>query len=245
MDDQNKNLILATALSFLVILVWFVLFPPVEPDAVLDATPPPSSTALTGDAIVPAPATEGGATTSSPSNATAAETADAPRVDIDTDRISGSISLAGGRIDDLRLKDYRETIDADSDIVTMLAPVGSPDAYYALHGWAPGTGLDADAVPTPNTIWQLVGGDVLGTDSPITLEWDNGAGQVFRRTISVDDDYMFNITQSVTNTSDAAVRAAPYGMITRHGIPADTRNFFILHEGAVAMANGELSLIHI
>ena len=241
MDDQNKNLILATALSFLVILVWFVLFPPVEPDAVLDATPPPSSTALTGDAIVPAPATEGGATTSSPSNATAAETADAPRVDIDTDRISGSISLAGGRIDDLRLKDYRETIDADSDIVTMLAPVGSPDAYYALHGWAPGTGLDADAVPTPNTVWQLVDGNVLGTDSPITLAWDNGTGQVFRRTISVDDDYMFNITQSVTNTSDAAVRAAPYGMITRHGIPADTRNFFILHEGAVAMANGELA----
>ena len=241
MDDQNKNLILATALSFLVILVWIVVYPPVEPDAVLDATPPPSSTALTDDAIVPAPATEGGVTTSSPSNATAAETADAPRVDIDTDRISGSISLAGGRIDDLRLKDYRETIDADSDIVTMLAPVGSPDAYYALHGWAPGTGLDADAVPTPNTIWQLVDGDVLGTDSPITLAWDNGAGQVFRRTISVDDDYMFNITQSVTNTSDAAVRAAPYGMITRHGIPADTRNFFILHEGAVAMANGELA----
>ena len=30
MDDQNKNLILATALSFLVILVWFVLFPPPE-----------------------------------------------------------------------------------------------------------------------------------------------------------------------------------------------------------------------
>ena len=31
MDDQNKNLILATALSFLVILVWFVVFPPPEP----------------------------------------------------------------------------------------------------------------------------------------------------------------------------------------------------------------------
>jgi YidC/Oxa1 family membrane protein insertase len=28
MDDQNRNLILATALSMVVILVWFVLFPP-------------------------------------------------------------------------------------------------------------------------------------------------------------------------------------------------------------------------
>jgi YidC/Oxa1 family membrane protein insertase len=30
MDDQNRNLILATALSMVVILVWFVLFPPPE-----------------------------------------------------------------------------------------------------------------------------------------------------------------------------------------------------------------------
>ncbi|MEP5633559.1 MAG: membrane protein insertase YidC [Tateyamaria sp.] len=241
MDDQNKNLILATALSFIVILVWFVLFPPVEPDTALDVTPPPASSTQSGDAIVPAPASDGTTITAAPSDDATAETADAPRIDIDTDRISGSISLAGGRIDDLRLKDYRDTIEPGSDIVTMLAPVGSPDAYYALHGWAPGSGLGADAVPTPNTLWQLVEGETLSTNSPITLEWDNGAGQVFRRTIGVDDNYMFNITQSVTNTSDAPVRAAPYGMITRHGIPADTRNFFILHEGAVAMANGELA----
>ena len=239
MDDQNKNLILATALSFLVILVWFVLFPPSEPDVPLDA--PVASSTETGEAIVPAaPVTGQAAPTLQPAGV-ADPTADAPRIQIDTPRISGSISLAGGRLDDLRLKDYRESLEPDADIVTMLSPVGTPGAYYALHGWAPGTGLDPSAVPDPNTVWQQVAGEVLTPTSPISIEWDNGVGQVFRRDISVDEDYLFTVTQSVTNTSDSPVRAAPYGMITRHGIPADTRNFFILHEGAVAMANGELA----
>ena len=241
MDDQNKNLILATALSFLVILVWFVLFPPPEPDTPIEGTAPVATTAETADPLVPTPAADAGAAPAAQTETQAGSTVDAPRVDINTDRINGSISLAGGRIDDLRLKDYRETIEPDSDIVTMLSPVGTDDAYYAMHGWAAGNGLDADTVPGPNTIWSLVEGDTLTNTAPITLEWNNGVGQIFRRVISVDDDYMFTVTQSVTNTADAAVRAAPYGMITRHGVPSDVRNFFILHEGAVAMANGELA----
>ncbi|MEO9573362.1 MAG: membrane protein insertase YidC [Tateyamaria sp.] len=243
MDDQNKNLILATALSFLVILVWFVLFPPPEPDIPLDATAPAASTADNGDNAVPAAPPVSGEATTAPATQTAAadSTADAPRVAIDTARLSGSISLAGGRLDDLRLKDYRETLEPDADIVTMLSPVGTAGAYYALHGWAPGSGLEANAVPDPNTLWTVVEGDILTPSTPVALEWDNGIGQVFRRDISVDEDYMFSVTQSVTNSADTAVRAAPYGMITRHGIPTDIRNFFILHEGAVAMANGELS----
>ncbi|WP_147114026.1 membrane protein insertase YidC [Tateyamaria sp. syn59] len=238
MDDQNKNLILATALSFLVILVWFVVFPPPEPDVPLDAPAP--TTAQTEDAgAVPAAPPAPGAV--QPSSDAATETADAPRIQIETDRVLGSISLLGGRIDDLQLKDYRISQEPGADIVTMLAPVGSTDAYYAVYGWAPGGGLDADAVPGPNTEWTLSAGDTLGVGSPVTLSWDNGAGLLFEREISIDENYMFGITQSVTNNGNAAVRAAPYGMLTRHGEPSDLRNFFILHEGAVAMADGELA----
>ena len=32
MDDQNKNLLLATALSFLVLIGWMLLFPPEAPN---------------------------------------------------------------------------------------------------------------------------------------------------------------------------------------------------------------------
>ncbi len=51
---------------------------------------------------------------------------------------------------------------------------------------------------------------------------------------------MFKIEQKVENTSENSVSLAPYGLIARHGIPSDAQNFFILHEGLVAMNNGEL-----
>ncbi|MEP5727742.1 MAG: membrane protein insertase YidC [Sulfitobacter sp.] len=242
MDEQNKNLILATGLSFVVILIWFVLFPPPEPDTPLDGTEQ-TSTGVTANSAVPAAPVDGAAPAAiadAPQTRTDA-LAEAPRVQIETPRLTGSISLLGGRIDDLQLKDYRTSTDEDAPIVTMLSPQGSIDAYYALQGWAAGAGIDPAAVPGPETEWTLAAGDTLGVDSPITLTWDNGAGQVFGRTISVDQDYMFSLTQTLTNNGDAPVTLAPYGMIVQHTEPDDLENFFILHEGAVAIADGELS----
>ncbi len=243
MDDQNKNLILATALSFLVILVWFILFPPPEPETALDTLPPAqtSQAETDGTASVPATTSESQAApeTETPEDALA----DAPRIPVNTDRVTGSISLLGGRIDDLSLNDYRVTQDPEAEIVKMLSPVGTTDAYYALYGWAPGSGLDPAAVPGPNTLWQVAQGDALTVESPVTLTWDNGAGLTFTRTIEIDADYLFTITQSVANTGDGPVSVAPYGVLARHGEPSDLRNFFILHEGVVAMADGELSEI--
>ena len=240
MDDQNKNLILATALSFVVIMLWFFLFPPPEPELPLDDG---TQTTQNTDATVPAAPATGAAT--APATDTTAQAsdplADAPRVEIETPRLTGSISLVGGRIDDLQLKDYRTTRDDNAPIVTMLSPQGTNDAYYALQGWAAGAGLDPDAVPGPNTAWTLSSGTALGIDAPITLSWDNGVGQVFTRTITVDEDYMFGLTQSVTNNGEAPVTLSPYGMIVQHTEPDDLENFFILHEGAVAVANEELA----
>jgi YidC/Oxa1 family membrane protein insertase len=240
MDDQNKNLILATALSFLVILIWFVVFPPPEP------TPAPEATTeeLTapGDSLATVPTTAEAPAGSSLQVETRQETlAEAPRVDIDTPRLTGSISLLGGRIDDLSLKEYRETIDPQSPIVTLLSPVGTDSAYYALYGWAPGAGLTLDDVPGANTLWTLESGQTLGLDAPIVLAWTNDNGMTFRRSIEIDADYMFTVTQSVQNGSDSTASLAPYGVLARHGEPQDLKNFFILHEGVVAMADGTLT----
>jgi len=139
MDDQNKNLILATALSFAVILVWFLLFPPPEKPVDPNAGAVASQTTETAPVALPAAGGQAAA-----SGATAAAESTAARVAIESDRITGSISLQGGRIDQLSLKDYRETLDAGSDIVTLLSPIGSENVYYAVYGWAPGTGLNAD-----------------------------------------------------------------------------------------------------
>lgn len=94
-------------------------------------------------------------------------------------------------------------------------------------------------MPGADTPWQLEQGDVLTPETPVTLVWDNGSGLIFRREISVDDQYMFAVSQSVENTTDAAMRLAPYGIVARHGEP-DTTKFFVLHEGVVRMTDGEL-----
>ena len=242
MDDQNKNLILATALSFLVILVWFILFPPPEPTPIPEASLSEQDAGADG-LLAPPPAVTGAPGTPPTGGTQAAAedaAADAPRIAVETDRLTGSISLLGGRIDDLSLKDYRVENDPESEIVTMLSPVGSANAYYALYGWAAGTGLTAEDVPGANTLWQVERGDRLGVDSPVMLRWDNGKGLVFRREISVDADYMFTIAQSVENTGGDSVSLAPYGVIARHGEPQGLKNFFILHEGVVRMSDGEL-----
>ncbi|AXI45181.1 membrane protein insertase YidC [Sulfitobacter sp. SK012] len=246
MDDQNKNLIIATGLSFIVILVWFVLFPPPEGPAPLAPSETAQSTAE-GDSLT-TPAAPVNSSVSTEATATIellAEAVDtAPRVQISTDRLSGSISLLGGRIDDLSLNDYRTSRDEDAEVVKLLIPVGGEDAYYALHGWAASTGLDPAAVPGPNTEWSAPDSDVVSVGNPVTMTWDNGAGLLFSKEIAVDEDFMFTITQSVTNTSDSPASMAPYGILARHGEPTDLKNFFILHEGVVAMGDGEYSEIN-
>ena len=240
MDDQNKNLILATALSFLVILVWFVLFPPEEPVSDPNA---PAVTAQNDTQVAPAPPADNSATGTAAQPATETTEA-AARIAIKSDRLTGSISLLGGRIDDLSLNGYRETLKDGSDTVTLLRPVEEAEAYYALFGWAPGGALGYDAVPGANTLWTLDGADELTPDQPINLVWDNGAGLTFRRNISVDQDYLFTITQSVQNTGATDARVAPYGIVARHGEPSDQKGFFIIHEGVVRMSDGELEEIN-
>ena len=240
MDDQNKNLILATALSFLVILVWYVVFPPPEP-----ATEPAAiTTEESGTNLVPPQVAGNGVSDSAPtSGAVAAGVAAAPdaaRLDIRTDRLEGSISLKGGRIDDLSLSDYRVGTDPNSDIVRLLSPVGSANPYYALYGWTPAGALGFEDVPDANTVWTAPEGAILTPASPVTLTWDNGKGLIFTREIAVDDDYMFTVTQSVRNTTGAEVRLAPYGIVARHGVPSDLTNFYILHEGMIGMIDGTL-----
>ena len=95
-------------------------------------------------------------------------------------------------------------------------------------------------MPGPTTPWTVESGTTLSETTPVTLAWDNGNGLIFRRTISVDANYMFTMVQSVENRTGAEVRLAPYGIIARHGTPTDLKNFYILHEGAIAVADGEL-----
>ena len=235
MDDQNKNLILASVLSFIVIITWFILFPPPEPvpSDIESAQQQSEESNLAPNAdTAKAPLIETGETEIA---------VEAERIQIENELLTGAISTQGGRIDQLSLKNYRNTISEDSDIVTLLSPVGKPEAYYAAFGWAPAVGIKPDQVPDPNTIWTVVGNNILTPSSPISLVWDNGNGVKFMRKISIDEKYMFTVEQGIENNSGSEISLRPYGLLRRHGEPKDMKNFFILHEGIIRMSDGELS----
>ena len=241
MDDQNKNLILAVVLSGIVMLGWTMWFQPPPPPVDL-SLPEGSVQASDGAGIGAPPAATSPDNTTAPSISTssyAQSLAAAGRITIDTAELGGSISLLGGRIDDLVLKSYRETLEPDSPLVTLLAPYGEDHPYYAVYGWGRAGDLSADAVPGPNTLWSQESGDTLTVETPVTLKWDNGSGLTFRRTIEVDKNFMFSVTQSVENTSGITRRLFPYTIVARYGEP-DVIGFFILHEGIVRMSDGAL-----
>ena len=236
MDDQNRNLILASVLSFLVIVAWFFFFPPPEP---VQTSAVESTDASTNQQTSALPGVEKSASSATGQTVSTAE--DAPRISIETQKLMGTISLKGGRIDDLSLLGYKVDLSEGAENVTLLKPVGEEGAYYATYGWAALSGVTSNLVPTPDTLWEVNGNNRLTVSSPVELVWDNGAGLKFSRVISIDEDYLFTVKQNVENTSTADVELRPYGLIRRAGEPKDVKNFFILHEGLVRMSDGELA----
>jgi YidC/Oxa1 family membrane protein insertase len=184
-------------------------------------------------ANVPLPPGQAPATAPGQTPARPAVLAASPRVPIDTPTIRGSIALKGGRIDDVALVKYRETVDPKSPPVVLLSPSGSADPFYAEFGWVAAAGTQAP-LPNAETQWQQQGSGSLGVGRPVTLTWNNGEGLAFRRTIAVDENYMFTIRDEVNNTGAAAVTLHPYALISRHGTP-HTLGYYILHEGLVGV----------
>lgn len=164
-----------------------------------------------------------------------------PRVPIKSTKVSGSISLKGALFDDLQLLSYRETLDKDSDIITLLSPLQSDAPYYAKFSWRGPEDANI-AVPTDETVWSIDGNTTLAPDAPITLKWANGQGLTFERLISLDANYLFTVTDRVQNNSSAEVTLYPYGIINRKGTPEIT-GIWILHEGVIGVFNQTLETL--
>ena len=147
----------------------------------------------------------------------------------------GSIALTGGRLDDLTLADYRETLDADSAEIVVLIPKGDKNAYFAEFGWV---SPDGQPVPNAETVWKTRA-KTLSPETPVTLTWNNGQGLNFSRTYAVDENYMFTITQKVANTGTKPATLYPYGLISRRGTP-EVSGFYLIHEGLMGVANNTL-----
>ncbi len=247
MSDQ-KNTILAIVLSALVLIAWQVYFgvPQMEKQKQIQqqqaqerSQQPPAVPQQPGTTQTPsAPGTP--AQTPTQPGAVPAQTmsreavlAASPRVRIDTPSLSGSIALKGGRIDDLSLVKYRETVNPNSPPIVLLAPSGSPHPFYAEFGWSAPSGASVK-LPGSDTMWRQEGSGALAVGQPVTLTYDNGEGLQFRRTIAVDDNYLITLKDEVINKSAAPVTLYPYGLISRHGTP-QTLGYYILHEGLIGV----------
>src|SRR4051794_26831693 len=198
MNDQ-KNMILAISLSALVLIAWqyFVGLPQankqrqIAQEQSLEHNQPVPGAPPADTQAPPVPGVKN-ATPAGPSVTREAALAASPRIAIDTPSLHGSIALKGGRIDDLSLIRYRETVDPSSPPIVLLAPSGSPQPFYAEFGWIGANGSNAK-VPGGDTDWRQDGNGALGVGHPVTLVYDNGEGLTFRRTISVDDKYLFSV----------------------------------------------------
>ena len=163
--------------------------------------------------------------------------AEAPRIEIKTPKVAGSIALIGARLDDLTLVDYNETADPKSPKIELLSPDGSEHPYFVDFGWTAPTGSTVK-LPGPDTRWTA-SGSALSPQQPVDLTWDNGDGLRFKRHYAVDDNYMFTITQTVENGSGQPVALSAYSRIVRVGEPPASATY-LLHEGPLAVLNGTL-----
>jgi YidC/Oxa1 family membrane protein insertase len=234
MHDQN-NVFYAVALSLVILISWQYFFAtsfrgkPAAPKTAQVGVIAPGAASRPQAQATPTAAIANAQQPFSRQQALARS----QRIGIDTPRVRGSIALTGGRIDDLSLVQYRETTDPRSAAIRLLSPSGSPQPFYAEFGWVDASSAHLD-VPGSETVWRQQGSDSLGVGHPVTLVWQNNQGLEFRRTISVDDKYLFNIRDEVANNGKTAVVLAPFALISRHNPPPGL-GYYLLHEGAIGV----------
>ncbi|THK37495.1 membrane protein insertase YidC [Ensifer sp. MPMI2T] len=240
MMENNRNYFIAIALSVLILVAWqfFYVNPRIEKDRIAAEQAQQTQQAQSqGGTQQAAPGQAPGGAIPGAGESRDQAIAKSVRVAIDTPALSGSINLTGARFDDLKLKDYHETVDSKSPVITLFSPAETPDGYFTEIGYI---GNDATgSVPGPQTVWTLSGGDKLTPATPVTLTYTNDKGIAFVRTISVDEHYMFQVVDSIKNEGAAPVSLSSYGRVTRFNKPT-TPSIYVLHEGFVGVANERL-----
>jgi YidC/Oxa1 family membrane protein insertase len=253
MMENNRNFLITIALSVVILTLWQVFYmnPRIEAqreaarvEAERTAAQNPAATAADPanpaqpvDPSVPAPAVPGVPGGSAAETNRAQALAASKRVAIDTPSLTGSINLTGARLDDLRLKQYRETVDPNSPMIELLNPQSLPNGYFAEVGFV-GADVTAGEMPGPSTIWAVDGNATLTPTTPVVLTYTNNTGLTFKRQFAVDDDYMFTLTDTVQNTGTAPLSLSPYGRVMRFDKPLHATTY-VLHEGLIGVTGEE------
>ncbi len=248
--EKNRNYFIAIGLSVIIVLAWQFLYmnPRIEQQRRAEearqaqqATQQTTTTnAAPGTAAAPT-GTLPGATGQPAATVSREESlSKSQRIQIDTNAVQGSISLTGARLDDIRLKDYHETVDDSSPLITLFSPSDTHDGYFTELGYIAGEATTGSA-PGPSTVWTAPAGAKLTETTPVALTFTNDAGVVFTRTIAIDDHYMITVTDKIDNPGQTPVSFSTYGRITRNNKPT-TPAVFVIHEGFLGVAGTDAGL---
>ena len=242
MTPENRNLIMAVALSMIVLLGWqiFVIQPEMEKEAAEQeriAAQMAQSATTANDTGQPSASAASGTPAIINNTAPAKAVDTAKRIVIDAPLVRGSFSLRGARLDDVILTSYNETLDENSENIHFLKKISSDTPFFAEFGWS--SSDSGQTMPSADSLWSA-DRDVLSPAAPVTLTWDNGQGLRFTRRISINDDYLFVFEDSVTSTLPGDITLYPYGLVRRHGTPATT-GMYILHEGPLGVFDETLN----
>ena len=238
---EKRNLILAIVFSAIFLFVVDAAFPPARQpaaqqtvEAVAPAAPKLTAGQIAEQSYAPAPSAV--SKTETPSAAVSREQAvnEFRHIAVKTPSLAGSLRLKGARLDNLSLTKYRETLAEDSPRIALLSPVGTSYPFFAEFGWV---SADALALPNSETVWRTDDTE-LTPEKPLTLTWDNQAGLRFIRQISVDENYMFTVSDRIENYGEKIVTLFNYGLIGRTNVPPSQRGAVL--EGMVGYLDGSL-----
>ena len=242
---DTRNIILATALSIGILLVWSVYFaPPPVLNEPITSELSESSDSNEIDSDLGLGSLDESMDIIEENEILSLEDSisDSDRIEINTPGISGSIRLNGLIIDDVTLKSYRETLDENSENIRFLSPLKTGDGHEVSFGWIQAKNSDFE-IPNRNTPWKLISGsNVLNLNNELIFEWKNKTGQIFQTTIELDDEYLFKITQKIINNGANGIIVNNAAKITRESTPT-LSGMFILHEGLIGVLNEELEQI--
>lgn len=236
--DNQRNLLLAVVLSGLLILGWDIGMRYFYPEASLTASmdKPAATASATAPATAPAAAGVDGAEIGEGAairRDLASAIASAGRVTIDTPRLAGSINPVGLRVDDIVLKDHRESVAKKSGPVRLFAPEGTPDQYFAEFGFV------AAGKRLPSTLVWQADGTKLTPETPVTFSHTDASGITYAVRFAIDDDYMITASRTVTNGSATAAIIQPFALINRTSANA-TADEFLVHSGPLGVFGGTL-----
>ncbi|MEP7315732.1 MAG: membrane protein insertase YidC [Sphingomicrobium sp.] len=223
--NENRNMLLALMLSALVLIGWSFLSDRFLPTA------GPQTQQVDRGKVTAAPVP----TRPTPQvlRDVGSVLAEGQRVKIETPSLIGSINLQGARFDDLKLAKERTTIAKDSPPVRLFSPAGAKDSYFAQYGWT----SEGVETPGPDSLW-IASSPTLKPGQPVTLTWRNGTGQTFEQVVSVDENYLFTVTQRVINGGASPVGLRTYGLVSRSTKSSDP-SAWTNHVGPVANLAGK------